>query len=72
MLTYKLIFQENGVLWYAFYPEGDETAAGIVEFVNGEPTRIVQESKNDFGHRYAYHAYYGIDLTRETGTIAWY
>ena len=69
MLTYKLIFKDSNVLRYAYYPDG-KGDAGIIEFVDGQG-RIIKESADDFGGIYAYHAF-NIDLSRESGTIAWY
>ena len=69
MLTYKLVFKDNNVLRYAYYPEG-KGDAGIIEFINGQG-RIIKESADDFEGFYASHAFY-IDLSKEKGTIAWY
>ena len=33
--------------------------------------RIIEESKEDFGKRYANHALNGIDLSKKRGTVAW-
>ena len=72
MLTYKRIFNKNGVMRYEYYPNGDEAASGIVEFVNGESPKLIKESEVDFKRMFASHAMYHIDVTRERGTIAWY
>ena len=72
MLTYKLLNKIDGELVFAYYPEGNENAPGKVAIsVNGQG-HVIEESKDDFGKRYAYHAVYGIDPTKETGTVAWY
>ena len=72
MLKYKRIFNENGIMRYEFYPDGDVLAAGIVEFTVQGERRIVKESPRDFNGRYALHALYHIDTDREIGTVAWY
>lgn len=72
MLTYKLLNKIDGELVYAYYPDGKEDAPGKVAISGNGRGRIIEESKEDFGKRYAYHAIYGIDTTKETGTVAWY
>jgi len=69
MLTYKLIYKENNVIRYEYYPEGTGTA-GIVEYIDSEG-HIIQESDDDFDGFYSSHALH-IDLSTESGTIAWY
>ncbi len=72
MLKYKRISNENGIKRYEFYPEGDVSAAGVVEFNNeGEP-KLIKNSKMDVKGYFASHALYGIDTEKETGTVAWY
>ena len=71
MLTYKRIYMDDEVVRYAFYPDGDLESEGIVEFRKGEYPVIIKQSPADFKMRYAAHAY-NIDLTTESGTIAWY
>ena len=34
--------------------------------------RIIEESVQDFGKRYANHALNEIDLSKKSGTVAWY
>ena len=57
---------------YEFYPEGDFFAAGIVEFSAQGERKIIKESPKDVHGRYALHALYHIDTSREIGTVAWY
>ena len=71
MLEYKRILDENGLMRYEYYPNGDVNASGVVEFKNGEPVRVVQESSLDVKMYYAIHALHGIDTTKEYGTVAW-
>lgn len=72
MLKYKRILNNNGVLRYEFYPEGDFLSPGIVEFKEGEKPKVIQDSKKDVKRYYAMHAMNGIDVSKETGTVAWY
>ena len=72
MLTYKLLNQIDGELVYAYYPEGNEKAPGKVAIFGDKQGRIIEESPEDFSKYYAHHAVYGIDVTKETGTVAWY
>ena len=71
MLTFKRISEENGVLIYEFYPNGDTSVPGIVEFKKGEKPRLIQDSEIDVKMYYAIHALWGIDITKESGTVAW-
>lgn len=69
MLTYKLIYKKGNTVRYEYYPDGTGKA-GIVEFINGKGM-IIKNSEDDFEGFYASHAL-DINLTSETGTIAWY
>lgn len=72
MLTYKRIFNENGIMRYEFYPEGDTSVAGIVEFDRAGEPKLLQDSPRDVKGYFATHALYGIDTSKESGTVAWY
>lgn len=72
MLKYRFLNNINGESVYAYYPEGNENAPGKVAILGNKQGRVIEESKDDFSKYYAYHAIYGIDTTRETGTVAWY
>ena len=72
MLSYKRIYNNNGMLRYEYYPNADTTSPGIVEFKNGEKPKLVQESKKDVKMYFAIHALNGIDTTKEVGTVAWH
>ena len=72
MLTYKRIFNENGIMRYEFYPEGDVSAAGVVEFNSeGEP-KLIKGSPKDVKGYFSTHALYDIDTSKESGTVAWH
>lgn len=71
MLKYKKISEENGIIRYEFYPEGELSAPGIVEFGNGKEPKLIQESDKDVQMYYALHALNDIDITRDSGTVAW-
>ena len=72
MIKYKRIFKQNGILRYEFYPEGDCSNPGVVEFEEGKEPRLVRQSALDVKMYYASHALNGIDLAKESGCIAWY
>jgi hypothetical protein len=72
MLTYKYLDTTNGELVFAYYPNGNKVAPGKVAISGTRQGRVIEESKEDFGNRYAYHAIHGIDVTKESGTVAWY
>lgn len=72
MLTYKYLHKEDGESVFAYFPNGHEDAPGKVAISDNRKGRVIEESKEDFGNRYAYHAIHGINLGKETGTIAWY
>ena len=71
MLTYKRIYMDDEVMRYAFYPNGNLEAEGIVEFYKDGSRKMVKKSPEDFQMLYGIHAFH-IDLTTESGTIAWY
>lgn len=72
MLKYKRISSENGRTRYEFYPSGDVSAPGIVEFKEGKTPVIIQQSEKDVKMYFATHALNGIDPTKESGTVAWH
>ncbi len=72
MLTYKKVFEETGRIRFEFYPNGDESAPGIVEFEEGLPPKIIRHAEKDEKMYFGIHALAGIDPTKESGTVAWY
>lgn len=72
MLTYKKVFEKDGIIRYEFYPEGNTEAPGIVEFEEGKAPRLIAHSSADFKMFYATHALNNIDMRKESGTVAWY
>ena len=72
MLKYKRISSLEGTIRYEYYPEGDVTKPGIVEFKQGTQPKLVKESENDVKRYYAMHALRGIDISKKSGTVAWY
>ena len=72
MLKYKLISKTENEFIYAYYPEGNANVPGIIAISADKKGRVIAESKDDLGKRYAFHAIHGIDVTREDGTVAWY
>ena len=72
MLTYILSELNGDEYIYIYYPDGNKDAPGKVGLSKGGEKRIIEESKQDFGKRYANHAMNGIDISKESGTVAWY
>ena len=72
MIKYRRIFCQGGVIRYEYYPEGDTSEPGIVEFREGESPKLIKESGKDVRRFYGVHALYGIDTSKEKGTVAWY
>lgn len=72
MLTYRLLEIDGDEYIYIYYPDGNEKASGKVGLSKNGNKRIIEESDQDFGKRYAYHALHGINITKEYGTVAWY
>lgn len=72
MLTYILSELNGDEYIYFCYPEGNEDAPGKVGLSKSGESRIIEESSQDFGKRYANHAMNSIDISKESGTVAWY
>lgn len=72
MLTYEYLNKIDGELVFAYYPNGNKDAPGKVAITSNGNGRVVEESKEDFGKRYAYHAIKGINMNQKSGTVAWY
>lgn len=72
MLEYRLISDENGIRKYAYYVEGImDSEPGIVAFGDGRKKfRIKKAPSDDFG-LYIGHAFSGIDVSRDSGCVAW-
>lgn len=71
MLTYRLSEINGNEYIFYYYPNGDENASGKVGISKNGNKRILEESPQDFGRRYANHALNGIDLAQKSGTVAW-
>lgn len=71
MLKYALISDENGVLTYAFYPEGNEEYPGIVAFHPDGKREIIKKSEADPFGMYKGHALHGITLGDAHGVVGW-
>lgn len=72
MLTYKFLQEKENEAVFAYYPNGNENAPGKIAFSIQGKGRILEESKEDFGKLYAYHAMRNIDINKKQGTVAWY
>ena len=72
MLKYEYLEKTDDGLAFAYYPEGNKNAPGKVVVTEKGRGRVVEESADDFGKRYAFHAIKGIDTAQKAGTVAWY
>ncbi|MCI9081485.1 MAG: hypothetical protein HFI70_04030 [Lachnospiraceae bacterium] len=72
MLTYKLIEVNGDEYIYEYYPDGKEEFPGKVSISRNGEKSIIETSGYDFGNRYANHALAGIDMSKKSGTVAWY
>lgn len=70
MLRYRLIEQKNGRYLYEFVPEGN-LDPGLVAFHANGSLEIVKDSKDDPFGIYRGHAFCGIKIPIDSGTIAW-
>ena len=71
MLRYKIISRENGWNLYEYRPEG-EGRPGIIAIHDNGKCKIIDDSPDDFKGIYRGHAFWGIDISRDSGTVAWY
>lgn len=72
MISYKRIVNEHNLKRYEYYPNGNTSAPGIVEFVKGEKPKLIKESPEDVKMYYAVHALNDIDTSTESGVVAWH
>ena len=72
MLTYILSEVNGDEYIFYYYPDGNKDSPGKVGLSKNGEKRVIQESEQDFGKRYANHAMNGIDISQESGTVAWY
>ena len=72
MLTYKRIYMDDEVMRYAYYPDGNLEAEGIVEFYKDGSAKMIKKSPEDEFYMFYGRHMFQVDLTTESGTIAWY
>ena len=72
MLRYEFIRKVDKGYEYNYFPEGNKNAPGVVFIESKGKGHIIEESSEDFGERYAFHAIRGIDLSKNSGIVAWY
>lgn len=72
MISYRRIVNTQNLKRYEYYPNGNTSAPGIVEFTEGEPPKLIKESSEDVKMYFAVHALNGIDTTTESGVVAWH
>ncbi len=71
MLRYQIVSRENGRNVYEYRPDGDGRPGFIAMHDNGR-REIIEDSPDDFMGLYRGHAFSGIDISRDSGTVAWY
>lgn len=71
MLRYEIVSRENGKNIFAYFPEGNGLPGLIAIYDNGN-LEIIEDSPDDFKGIYRGHAFYGIDISKDSGTVAWY
>ena len=73
MLKYKMKSQNDNIFKFFYYPNGNFDAPGEIEVVgNSKSGRVIEQSPEDYGNYYAFHAIHGIDTSTCRGTVAWY
>ena len=71
MLKYRIVSRENGRNLYEYRPDGNGRPGFIAIHDNGK-REIVKDSEDDVNGIYRGHAFSGIDISKDAGTIAWY
>ena len=69
MLRYQIVSRENGRNVYEYRPDGDGRPGFIAMHDNGR-REIIEDSPDDFMGLYRGHAFSGIDISRDSGTIS--
>ena len=72
MVQYEFIREVDSGREYRYFPEGNREAPGIIYLEANGDGRVIEVSKEDIGKLYAFHAIRSIDLSKKSGTIAWY
>lgn len=71
MLRFRLIEYKDGRYIYAFMPDLDPNAVGIVAIYDNGDREVLEQSPIDVKQYYAGHALWGIPIGEESGTVAW-
>ena len=71
MLRYQIVSRDNGRNVYEYRPDG-EGRPGIIAIHDNGKREIIQDSPDDIKGIYRGHAFCGIDLSKDSGTVAWY
>ena len=71
MLKYRIISRENGRNLYEYRPDGNGRP-GLVAIHDDGTKEIVKDSEDDFKGIYRGMALQHIDITKDSGTVAWY
>lgn len=73
MLEFSLDKIEGTKYYYAYFPEGNKNAPGMIAVDYDHDLReVIKESEDDFQNMYAIHAMHGINQGQTNGTVAWY
>ena len=70
MITYRLIKRLLDRVIYEYYPDGDESAPGVVEFCADGTRRVLTSSSKDFKNIFGGQALARINTSMDSGTIA--
>ena len=71
MLKYEIVSRENGKHIYKYYPDGIGRP-GVIAICDNGNCEIIEDSPDDLNGIYRGHAFGGIDITKNKGTVAWY
>lgn len=71
MLKYKLDSCDDSTVTFAYFPEGTLSKGKVVFSISGERLSFEDSPDDPYGI-YRYHAFSGIDISKDSGTVAWY
>ena len=71
MLTFELESCKNGRYVFIYYPNGDKTIPGRIAIYTSGKREIIHDSPIDVKGYYRGHAFSGIHIHNQSGTVAW-
>ena len=71
MLKYRIIERIGDKNIYEYIPEGNLRPGSLALYDSGKK-EIITDSPDDIKGLYRGHAFCGIDITKDEGTVAWY